>query len=196
MSRIPDPGPLHGIRVADFGHKVAGPLTAVMLADQGADVVHIDPPGAGAADEPADAFFSRGKRRITLDLKEPGDLAAARTLIARSDVLIENFRPGVMSRLGLGYAELSAASPRLVYCSLPGFGTTDPRAGLPGREGVIDAATGNCRIRAGEAPEHWDTSRPTYSSVPGASTAAVFLAAVAVVSAPGRAAQVRARPAH
>lgn len=183
MSRIPDPGPLHGIRVADFGHKIAGPLTAVMLADQGADVVHIDPPGAGAADEPADAFFNRGKRRITLDLKEPGDLATARTLIAHSDVLIENFRPGVMSRLGLGYAELSAASPRLVYCSLPGFGTTDPRAGLPGWEGVIDAATGNCRIRAGEAPEHWDTSRPTYSSVPGASTAAAFLAAVAVVSA-------------
>ncbi|HEY7279748.1 MAG TPA: CoA transferase [Trebonia sp.] len=183
MSGIPEPGPLHGIRVADFGHQIAGPLTAVMLADQGADVVHIDAPGAAAADEPADAFFSRGKRRITLDLKQPDDLATARALIARSDVLIENFRPGVMSRLGLGYAELSAASPRLVYCSLPGFGATDPRAGLPGWEGVIDAATGNCRIRAGEAPERWDTSRPTYSSVPGASTAAAFLAAVAVVSA-------------
>jgi crotonobetainyl-CoA:carnitine CoA-transferase CaiB-like acyl-CoA transferase len=182
MSGIPEPGPLHGIRVVDFGHQIAGPLTAVMLADQGADVVHVDAPGA-AADEPADAFFNRGKRRITLDLKQPGDLAAARTLIARSDVLIENFRPGVMSRLGLGYAELSAASPRLVYCSLPGFGATDPRAGLPGWEGVIDAATGNCRIRAGEAPAGWDTSRPTYSSVPGASTAAAFLAAVAVVSA-------------
>jgi crotonobetainyl-CoA:carnitine CoA-transferase CaiB-like acyl-CoA transferase len=183
MSGIPEPGPLHGIRVADFGHKIAGPLTAVMLADQGADVVHIDAPGAAEADEPADAFFSRGKRRITLDLKQAGDLVTARTLIARSDVLIENFRPGVMSRLGLGYAELSAVSPRLVYCSLPGFGATDPRGGLPGWEGVIDAATGNCRIRAGEAPEPWDTSRPTYSSVPGASTAAAFLAAVAVVSA-------------
>lgn len=183
MSGIPEPGPLHGIRVADFGHKIAGPLTAVMLADQGADVVHIDAPGAAAADEPADAFFSRGKRRITLNLKQPGDLATARALIARSDVLIENFRPGVMGRLGLGYADLSAASPRLVYCSLPGFGATDPRAGLPGWEGVIDAATGNCRIRAGEAPERWDASRPTYSSVPGASTAAAFLAAVAVVSA-------------
>lgn len=183
MSGIPDPGPLHGIRVADFGHKIAGPLAAVMLADQGADVVHVDAPGAAAAGDPADAFFSRGKRRITLDLKQAGDLATARALIAGSDVLIENFRPGVMSRLGLGYAELSAVSPRLVYCSLPGFGATDPRAGVPGWEGVIDAATGNCRIRAGEAPERWDTSRPTYSSVPGASTAAAFLAAVAVVSA-------------
>jgi crotonobetainyl-CoA:carnitine CoA-transferase CaiB-like acyl-CoA transferase len=181
MSEIPEPGPLRGIRVADFGHQIAGPLTAVMLADQGADVVHVDAPSA--ADEPADAFFHRGKRRITLDLKQPGDLATARALAAHSDVLIENFRPGVMSRLGLGYAELAAASPRLVYCSLPGFGATDPRAELPGWEGVIDAATGNCRIRAGEAPERWDTSRPTYSSVPGASTAAAFLAAVAVVSA-------------
>jgi len=183
MSGIPEPGPLHGIRVVDFGHQIAGPLTAVMLADQGADVVHVDAPGTAVADEPADAFFNRGKRRITLDLKQPGDLAAARTLIARSDVLIENFRPGVLSRLGLGYAEVSPASPRLVYCSLPGFGATDPRAGLPGWEGVIDAATGNCRIRAGEAPAGWDTARPTYSSVPGASTAAAFLAAVAVVSA-------------
>ena len=183
MSGIPEPGPLHGIRVVDFGHKIAGPLTAVMLADQGADVVHIDAPGAAAADAPADAFFNRGKRRITLDLKQPGDLATARELIARSDVLIENYRPGVMGRLRLGYAELSAVSPRLVYCSLPGFGATDPRAGLPGWEGVIDAATGNCRIRAGEAPERWDSSRPTYSSVPGASTAAAFLASVAVVSA-------------
>lgn len=185
MSGIPEPGPLHGIRVVDFGHQVAGPLTAVMLADQGADVVHVDAPGAAAAAiaAPADAFFNRGKRRITLDLKQPGDLAAARELIARSDVLIENFRPGVMSRLGLGYPEVAAASPRLVYCSLPGFGATDPRAGLPGWEGVIDAATGNCRIRAGEAPAGWDSSRPTYSSVPGASTAAAFLAAAAVVSA-------------
>jgi crotonobetainyl-CoA:carnitine CoA-transferase CaiB-like acyl-CoA transferase len=98
-------------------------------------------------------------------------------------VLIENFRPGVMSRLGLGYGTLSAVSPRLVYCSLPGFGATDPRAGLPGWEGVIDAATGNCRIRAGEAPARWDPTRPTYSSLPCASTAAAFLAAVAVVSA-------------
>lgn len=96
MSGIPEPGPLHGIRVADFGHKIAGPLTAVMLADQGADVVHIDAPGAAEAAGPADAFFSRGKRRITLDLKQAGDLVTARTLVARSDVLIENFRPGVM----------------------------------------------------------------------------------------------------
>ncbi|MGH3252530.1 MAG: CaiB/BaiF CoA transferase family protein [Trebonia sp.] len=183
MSGIPEPGPLHGIRVVDFGHQIAGPLTAVMLADQGADVIRVDAPGAAGADEPADAFFSRGKRRITLDLKRAGDLATARALIARGDVLIENFRPGVMSRLGLGYAGLAAVSPRLVYCSLPGFGADDPRAGVPGWEGVIDAATGNCRIRAGEAPEGWDASRPTYSSVPGASTAAAFLAAVAVVGA-------------
>jgi crotonobetainyl-CoA:carnitine CoA-transferase CaiB-like acyl-CoA transferase len=70
--------PLKGIRVADFGHKIAGPLTAVLLADQGADVVHVDAPGAAEADHPADAFFSRGKRRITLDLNQPADRATAR----------------------------------------------------------------------------------------------------------------------
>ena len=68
MSGIPEPGPLHGIRVAGFGHKIAGPLTAVMLADQRAGMVHIDAPGATAADEPSDASFNRGKRRIILDL--------------------------------------------------------------------------------------------------------------------------------
>ena len=88
-----------------------------------------------------------------------------------------------MSRAGSATPSCPPPRPRLVYCSLPGFGAGDPRAGLPGWEGVIDAATGNCRIRAGEAPAGWDTSRPTYSSVPGASTAAAFLAAVAVVSA-------------
>jgi crotonobetainyl-CoA:carnitine CoA-transferase CaiB-like acyl-CoA transferase len=180
---MPEPRPLQGVRVVDFGHQIAGPLAAVMLADQGADVVHVDPPGSPSADDPADAFFSRNKRRITLDLKHADGLAAARALIARGDVLIENFRPGVMDRLGLGYAEVSAAAPRLVYCSLPGFAASDPRAGVPGWEGVVDAATGNCRIREGESPDGWDTTRPTYSSLPGASTAAGFLAAVGIVSA-------------
>lgn len=176
-------GTLEGIRVIDFGHRVAGPLLAVMLADQGAEVVHVDLPGAKGADDPADAFYNRGKRRITLDLKQPHDLDVARRMTWRSDILVENFRPGVMDRLGLGYADLSAASPRLVYCSLPGFARDDPRHKLPAWEGVIDAATGNCRVRAGEAPEGWDPSRPTYSSVPVASNFAAFLGATAVVSA-------------
>jgi crotonobetainyl-CoA:carnitine CoA-transferase CaiB-like acyl-CoA transferase len=180
---MPVPAPLHGIRVVDFGHQIAGPLTAVMLADQGADVIRVDAPGAAAADSPADAFLSRNKRRITLNLKDPADLAVARDLVSRSDVLIENFRPGVMDRLGLGYEAVSQANPGLVYASLPGFAASDPRAAVPGWEGVIDAATGNCYVRVGEEPAGWDFSRPTYPAVPGASTVAAYLASVAVVSA-------------
>jgi crotonobetainyl-CoA:carnitine CoA-transferase CaiB-like acyl-CoA transferase len=174
-------GVLSGIKVVDFGHFVAGPLTAVMLADQGADVVHVDRPGAELAE--ADAFLNRGKRRITLDLKDPADAAIASQLVKGADVVIENFRPGVMDRLGLGWPHLRAVAPRLVYCSLPGFSRDDPRASLPGWEGVIDAATANCSIRVGQEPAGWDTSRPTYSAVPLASNFAAFLAATSVVAA-------------
>ena len=176
-------GPLEGIRVVDFGHHVAGPLVAVMLADQGADVIHVDAPGSRAAERPADAFFNRGKRRITLDLTEPGDLDVALRLAARADVLVENFRPGVMTRLGLGWERLRDTAPWLVYLSLPGFAPDDPRAGVRAWEGVVDAATGNCRLRPGEAPDGWDESVPTYSAVPVASNFAAFLGAVGVVAA-------------
>ncbi|MEO3887327.1 CoA transferase [Nonomuraea sp. B5E05] len=174
------PGALQGIRVVDFGHHVAGPLAAVMLADQGADVVHVDRPGVTPPVD--DAFFNRGKRRISLDLKDAADLGVARDLVRRADVLIENFRPGVMDRLGLGWEELRAANPRLVYCSLPGFAADDPRAGVPGWEGVIAAATGNCRIRAGHAPDGWDDTRPTYTAIPVASNFAAFCGAFAIVA--------------
>jgi crotonobetainyl-CoA:carnitine CoA-transferase CaiB-like acyl-CoA transferase len=174
-------GVLSGIKVVDFGHFVAGPLTAVMLADQGAQVVHVDRPGAELTE--ADAFLNRGKRRITLDLKDPADAAIAARLAAGADVVIENFRPGVMDRLGLGWPQLGAAAPQLIYCSLPGFGHDDPRAQVPGWEGVLAAATANCSIRVGQEPPGWDTSRPTYSAVPLASNFAAFLAATAIVAA-------------
>jgi crotonobetainyl-CoA:carnitine CoA-transferase CaiB-like acyl-CoA transferase len=175
---------LDGIRVVDFGHYIAGPLLAVMLADQGAEVIHIDRPGARADDEePKYAFLHRGKRRIALDLKSTEGQQRALALIRGADVVVENFRPGVMDRLGLGWAQVSKVAPRVVYCSLPGFGADDPRAAVPGWEGVIAAATGNCRIRAGEEPEGWDTSRPTYAPVPSASNFAAFLGAFGVVTA-------------
>ena len=174
-------GVLSGIKVVDFGHFVAGPLTAVMLADQGAEVVHVDRPGAELAE--ADAFLNRGKRRVTLDLKDPADAAIAARLAASADVVIENFRPGVMDRHGLGWQQLAPVAPRLIYCSLPGFGRDDPRAAIPAWEGVVAAATANCSIRVGQEPEGWDTTRPTYSAVPLASNFAAFLAATAIVAA-------------
>ncbi|SHL11108.1 Crotonobetainyl-CoA:carnitine CoA-transferase CaiB [Pseudonocardia thermophila] len=175
------PLPLEGIRVLDLGHHVAGPLAATMLADQGAEVVRIDRPGAGSP--PTDAFYQRGKRRITLDLTDPDDRQVARGLALRSDVVVENFRPGALDRFGLGYEQLHDVAPGLVYLSLPGFAPDDPRAGVRAWEGVVDAATGNCRVRAGEEPEGHDPDRPTYSAVPIASNFAAFLGVVGTVAA-------------
>ncbi len=176
-------GPLAGLRVLDFGQYVAGPLTAVLLADQGADVIHVDPPGGPRWAGVADAFFNRGKRRVILDLKQPEDLAAARRLAAEADVVIENFRPGVLERLGLDLDAARRASPALITCSLPGFGAGDPRAGMRGYEGVIAAATANCTPRNGEEPPGWDWERPTYSALPFASSFAGYLAALSIVMA-------------
>ena len=177
------PGPLTGLRVLDFGQYVAGPLTAVLLADQGADVIHVDPPGGPRWAGVADAFFNRGKRRVILDLKRPDALAAARRLAAAADVVIENFRPGVLTRLGLDLDAIRQESPAVITCSLPGFGADDPRAALRGYEGVIAAATANCEPRAGEEPPGWDWERPTYSALPLASSFAAYLAAVSIVMA-------------
>ncbi len=93
---------LDGIRVIDFGQYIAGPLCGMLLADQGADVIRVDPPGGPVWQTPANATWNRGKRSIALDLKQPDDLDVARRLVASADVMIENFRPGVMDRLGLG----------------------------------------------------------------------------------------------
>ncbi len=171
-------GALSGLRVLDFGQYVAGPLAAVMLADQGAEVIRIDPPGGPRWQTPANAFYQRGKRSLVLDLKQPADLAAARRLVRSADVLIENFRPSVMERLGLGAAAARALNPRLVYCSLPGFAANDPRHAMPGWEGVVMAAG------KGYLPP-WSGAheRPLYSALPLASSYAAFLAATAVTLA-------------
>src|SRR5687768_10237137 len=114
------PSALDGIRVIDFGQYIAGPLTGMLLADQGADVIRVDPPGGPVWDTPANATWNRGKRSIILNLKQSADLDVARDLMASADVVIENFRPGVMDRLGLGSEAAIAANPRLIYCALPG----------------------------------------------------------------------------
>jgi crotonobetainyl-CoA:carnitine CoA-transferase CaiB-like acyl-CoA transferase len=111
--------------------------------------------------------------------QERQNLLLARRLIVGADVLVENFRPGVMNRLGLGAAEMSAANPRLVYCSLPGFAEDDPRASMPAWEGVIKAASGTYRRnREGEPP-----GAPVYTALPIASTFAAEQAAIAITMA-------------
>src|SRR5688500_12310321 len=123
-------GVLEGIRVIDFGQYVAGPMAAMLLGDFGADVIRVDPPTGPRFDTPANATWNRNKRSIALDLKSQADLDVARSLVAGADVVIENFRPGVMDRLGLGARDMTALNPRLVYVSLPGFASDDPRAGM------------------------------------------------------------------
>ena len=134
-------GALSDIRIVDFGHYVAGPLTGMLLADQGAIVIKVDPPGGPTFSSPANASWNRGKQSINLDVKLASDLDIAKRLIAQADVVIENFRPGVMDRLGLGAVAMTSVNPTLIYSSMPGFSTLDSRSNLQGWEGIIMAAT-------------------------------------------------------
>src|SRR6185503_2491149 len=102
-------GALNNVRVIDFGQYIAGPMAAMFLADQGADVVRVDPPGGPRWDTPANATWNRGKRSIVLDLRRDDGRATARRLIESADIVIENFRPGVMTRLGLGAKAMTRA---------------------------------------------------------------------------------------
>jgi CoA:oxalate CoA-transferase len=146
------PGPLSGLLVADFSRVLAGPFAAMMLADLGARVIKVEHPGGGDDSRSYGPFVggrslyfarvNRGKESIALDLKAGGDLVVARALIARADVLIENFRPGVMDRLGLGWAAACALNPRLVYCSVSGFGHTGPWRERPAYDAVVQGMSG------------------------------------------------------
>jgi len=168
------PGALAGIRVIDFGQYIAGPMAAMLLADHGADVIRVDPPGGPRWNPSGNATWNRNKRSIVLDLKQDADRETARRLIAGADVVIENFRPGVMDRLGVGAEAMTAANPRLIYCSLPGFGSSDPRAQVKAWEGVLGAATGAYR------PSRATNGRPVFTVIPYSSAYAAFLCAVTV----------------
>jgi alpha-methylacyl-CoA racemase len=133
-------GPLHGIRIVEFAALGPAPMGAMILADLGAEVVRIErklPAGAKPASElfdPKIDILNRSRRVVTLDLKKPEGLAAAKQLVAGADVLIEGFRPGVMERLGLGPDDCLAANPRLVYGRMTGWGQTGPLANSAGHD--------------------------------------------------------------
>jgi alpha-methylacyl-CoA racemase len=131
------PGPLAGVRVVDLTRLYPGPYATLLLADLGADVVKVEDAGEGDPLRGLPEQFgalNRGKRSIAVDLKTPGGPAVLRRLCSRSDVLIEGFRPGVLDRLGCAPAALSAEFPRLVICSLTGFGQTGPRRDSAGHD--------------------------------------------------------------
>lgn len=141
---------LEGITVLEFASYVSGPYAGMMLGDLGAEIIKVEDPksgdpfrGWGAADYSATfGSVNRNKKSIILDLKSEEGVAAAVALAAEADVLIENFRPGTMDRLGLGYDKLSTLNSRLVYCSVTGFGGTGPYAKRPGYDTVGQAMGG------------------------------------------------------
>jgi CoA:oxalate CoA-transferase len=142
---------LKGIRVLDFSIMVAGPYCARMLADLGAEVIKIEPPEGddmrlrAPLREGHSLYFGQfnlGKRSVTFDLKQPAAIETIYQLVATADVVVENFRPGVMERLGLGYEKLAQVNPRLVYCSISGYGQTGPGAERAAYAPLIHAACG------------------------------------------------------
>jgi crotonobetainyl-CoA:carnitine CoA-transferase CaiB-like acyl-CoA transferase len=151
-------GPLAGIRVVDLSRALSGPYASLMLADAGAEVIKVERPGSGDdtrgwgppfvggdGEGAESAYFlsiNRSKRSITLDLKDEGDVAALRELIADADVLVENFRPGVMDRLGLGAAALEELNDRLVVLSITGFGEGGPDGHRSGFDQIIQGEAG------------------------------------------------------
>ena len=145
-------GPLQDIRVLDFTRVLAGPSAALALADLGAEVIKIEPPGTGDETRTFPPFrdgeshyflsINRGKKSIVVDLKTEAGIALVKELAAKCDVLIENYRPGVMDRLGLGYDTLSAINPKLIYCAISGFGMTGPLRDRPSFDIVMQALSG------------------------------------------------------
>src|SRR5919204_3560415 len=120
--------PLRGVRVVEFAGIGPGPFAVMMLADMGASVVRVDRVGPPSADDMANPVLERGRRSIAVDLKQPAGVEVVRRLVARSDALVEGFRPGVMERLGLGPADCLGANPALVYGRMSGWGQDGPLA--------------------------------------------------------------------
>jgi len=144
--------PLNGIRVVDLTRVVAGPYCTMMLGDMGAEVLKIEEPGHGDDTRAWGPYLNghssfyfqlnRSKKSVALDLKTADGAAALRDLLATADVLIENFRPGSLSQLGFGYTAVAAVNPKLIYCSITGYGQTGPCAQLPGYDAVIQGEAG------------------------------------------------------
>ncbi len=180
-----DDRPLAGVRVVEFCHVAAGPFCGMLLADFGAEVIKVEPPDGDAMRQwpPITEGFSenfasinRGKRSIALDLKDPAARDHARQLVLQADVLIENSRPGVMQRLGLGWDWFSARKPTLIYCSISAFGQDGPRGAEGGFDLTIQAAAGVMSV-TGE-PE----GAPVKSGVPLVDFGAGLYAAFSIAS--------------
>ncbi len=157
-------GPLAGVRVLDLSAYIAGPYGCALLADQGADVIKIEPPTGDnlrkypstlEAESRAFLGVNRGKRGLVLDLKQDAAREVLRTLVAGADVLVHNFRPSVPARLGIAYEQLAEINPRLIYCAVSGYGESGPLKDKAGYDQVLQTMTGMCALqgRADGPPE-------------------------------------------
>ncbi len=182
------PGPLHGVRVLDLTRALAGPYCTLMLGDMGAEVVKVELPGNGDEArgwgppfvEGESTYFmsiSRNKQSITLNLKNARSREVLRRLVERCDVLVENMRPGAMGRLGFGYEQARAINPRLIYCSISGFGQTGPRAQQPAYDQVLQGMGGGMSLTGQPG------GQPTKFGIPIADIAAGMFGAYAIASA-------------
>lgn len=154
-------GPLHGIKVLDLSVMISGPLAGMMLADQGADVIKIESPGIGdfmrylgSSKNGMTGIFlnnNRGKRSIVVDLKRPEGVEVLKKLAATADVVIQNFRPGAVDRLGIGWDDLRAVNPDLIYVSISGYGPDGPASGHRVYDNVIQGASGLASVQVDPA---------------------------------------------
>ena len=190
------PQAFDGIRILDFSQVVSGPYAAQLLANQGAEVIKVEPARGDQlrkifetssqrpdADSAAYELVNRGKRSVSIDLKNPAGRAAILKIAAGCDVFLENFRPGAMARLGLDYDAVKRARPDIVYCSISGYGQTGPLAGEPAYDGTIQAISGMMSNNG-----HPETG-PTRAGFLPVDVPAAFLAAYAIAAALFRRAQ-------
>ncbi|HSG09999.1 MAG TPA: CoA transferase, partial [Longimicrobiales bacterium] len=192
--------PLDGVRVLDLTQVMAGPFCTLLLADLGADVIKIEPPGSGdlsrsmggeglrmnGADNAPFLALNRNKRSVILDLKDAVDLRAFRELAASADVVVENFRPGVTRRLGIDYDTLSGLNPRIVYASISGFGQTGPYADRPGFDLIAQAMSGILSVTGTPGGEPVKCGVPISDLAAGLYGAVGVLAALAARASSGR----------
>ena len=182
-------GPLSGVKVIDLTHVMAGPTCTLMLADMGADVIKIEKTPAGddsrhmippklGEETAAFLMMNRNKRGMVLDLKKPGGTMVLRRLLKGADVLVENFAPGVMRRLGLGYDDIRKENPALIYCSLSGFGRTGPYQHRRGFDLIAQAMSGIMSF-TGERPD----GPPVKCGAPLSDITAGILAAMGILAA-------------
>src|SRR5882672_7424232 len=177
---------LHGLRVLDATQVMAGPFCAMLLADLGADVIKVEPPagdstrqmpGASGLDSPSFNAVNRGKRGVSLNLKTAEGREVFRTLARASDIVIENYRPGVMGRLGLGYDALAKENPRLIYASISGYGQTGPQRGKGGFDLIAQGVSGIMSVTGEPA------GAPVKAGVPVTDLGAGLFALVGILAA-------------